>query len=82
MVPVERPKTNEKFASREKILKWKTGLKERSDWLLRELIFRKVEQFSLGKIILSTYANTSFLALPVPCVPGRTRAAERPWGRG
>ena len=25
MVPVERPKTNEKFASREKILKWKTG---------------------------------------------------------
>jgi hypothetical protein len=27
MVPVERPKTNEKFASREKILKWKTGLK-------------------------------------------------------
>jgi hypothetical protein len=27
MVPVERPKTNEKFASREKILKWKTGLR-------------------------------------------------------
>jgi hypothetical protein len=27
MVPVERPKTNEKFASREKILKWKTGFK-------------------------------------------------------
>jgi hypothetical protein len=26
MVPVERPKTNEKFASREKIRKWKTGL--------------------------------------------------------
>jgi hypothetical protein len=28
MVPVERPKTNEKFASREKILKWKTGFIE------------------------------------------------------
>jgi hypothetical protein len=27
MVPVERPKTNEKFASSEKILKWKTGIK-------------------------------------------------------
>jgi hypothetical protein len=27
MVPVERPKTNEKFASLEKILKWKTGFK-------------------------------------------------------
>ena len=26
MVSVERPKTNEKFASREKIRKWKTGL--------------------------------------------------------
>ena len=26
MVPVERPKTNKKFASREKIRKWKTGL--------------------------------------------------------
>jgi hypothetical protein len=25
MVPVERPKTNKKFASREKIRKWKTG---------------------------------------------------------
>jgi hypothetical protein len=28
MVPVERPKTNEKFASREKILKWKTGFRK------------------------------------------------------
>ena len=27
LVPVERPKTNEKFASREKIRKWKTGIK-------------------------------------------------------
>jgi hypothetical protein len=27
MVPVERPKTNEKFASREKILKCKTGFR-------------------------------------------------------
>jgi hypothetical protein len=27
MVPVARPKTNEKFASREKIRKWKTGIK-------------------------------------------------------
>jgi hypothetical protein len=27
MVPVERPKTYEKFASREKILKWKTGFR-------------------------------------------------------
>jgi hypothetical protein len=27
MVPVERPKTNEKFASREKIRKWKTGIR-------------------------------------------------------
>jgi hypothetical protein len=27
MVPVERPMTNEKFASREKIRKWKTGIK-------------------------------------------------------
>ena len=27
MVPVERPKTNKKFASREKIRKWKTGLR-------------------------------------------------------
>jgi hypothetical protein len=27
MVPVETPKTNEKFASREKILKWKTGIR-------------------------------------------------------
>jgi hypothetical protein len=26
LVPVERSKTNEKFASREKIRKWKTGL--------------------------------------------------------
>jgi hypothetical protein len=26
MVPVARPKTNEKFASREKIRKWKTGI--------------------------------------------------------
>jgi hypothetical protein len=31
MVPVERPKTNEKFASREKIRKWKTGLKAHTD---------------------------------------------------
>jgi hypothetical protein len=28
MVPVERPMTNEKFASREKIRKWKTGIRE------------------------------------------------------
>jgi hypothetical protein len=28
MVPVERPKTNEKFASREKIRKWETGLRQ------------------------------------------------------
>ena len=27
MVPVERPKANEKFASPEKIRKWKTGIK-------------------------------------------------------
>jgi hypothetical protein len=27
MVPVERPKTNKKIASREKIRKWKTGLR-------------------------------------------------------
>jgi hypothetical protein len=27
MVPVERPKTNEKFALREKIRKWKTGIR-------------------------------------------------------
>jgi hypothetical protein len=26
MVPVDRPKTNKKFASREKIRKWKIGL--------------------------------------------------------
>ena len=26
MVPVDRPKTKEQFASREKIRKWKTGL--------------------------------------------------------
>jgi hypothetical protein len=26
LVPVERPKTNEKFSSREKIRKWKTGI--------------------------------------------------------
>ena len=28
LVPVERPKTNEKFASREKIRKWKTGIRK------------------------------------------------------
>ena len=27
MVPDEKPKTNENFASREKICKWKTGIK-------------------------------------------------------
>jgi hypothetical protein len=27
MVPVEKPKTNEKFASREKIRKWIIGIK-------------------------------------------------------
>jgi hypothetical protein len=27
MVPVDRPKTKEQFASREKIRKWKSGLK-------------------------------------------------------
>jgi hypothetical protein len=26
MVPVDKPKTNGKFASREKIRKWKTGI--------------------------------------------------------
>jgi hypothetical protein len=30
MVPVERPKTNEKFASSEQIRKWKTGLRDTS----------------------------------------------------
>jgi hypothetical protein len=28
MVPVEKPKTNEKFASGEKIRKWKTGIRK------------------------------------------------------
>jgi hypothetical protein len=31
MVPVEKPKTNEKFASREKILRRKTGIKAHTD---------------------------------------------------
>jgi hypothetical protein len=51
MVPVERPKTNEKFASREKILRWKTGLR----WLPTVLIvqhttvFRKPLFYCLAK---------------------------------
>jgi hypothetical protein len=28
MVPVERPKSSEKFVSREKIRKWKTGIRD------------------------------------------------------
>jgi hypothetical protein len=70
MVPVERPKTNEKFASREKIRKWKTGLKVHTDrtrfgnatrifnfqWHLTSIFFNVFQIFGTTLAILAIWS--------------------------
>jgi hypothetical protein len=51
MVPVEKPKTNEKFASRKKIRKWKTGIKVDSIMSINS-IFAAISELSRSEVDL------------------------------
>jgi hypothetical protein len=46
MVPVERPMTNEKFASREKIRKWKTGISA----VIAEIVMQEIEAIAINTL--------------------------------